>query len=81
MTSPNSGSFAVDGSGQILRPGNQVQIFRTNLSEPCSGRVVSLDRWLMRAEVDTGAAETMDIAISRLALDDDSEPIWVLGSL
>lgn len=82
MTSPNSGSFAVDGAGQIIRPGNQVRIFQANFSEPGSGTVVRISRRYMCAEVDTGDSDPMVFPLSRLSrADDDSEPLWVHGSL
>jgi hypothetical protein len=81
-TSSNSGSFAVDGAGQILRPGNRVHVLRTGFAEPESGTVVSLNRRCMAAEVDAGDGEHWEISISRLArIDEGADPVWVMGSL
>lgn len=74
-------SFAVDGTGQIIRPGNRVRI-RVSLADPVDhGRVISVGR--SSATLDIGEDEPVTYSLNRLALIDQgapADPLWVYGT-
>jgi hypothetical protein len=83
----NAGSFrddqyAVDGTGRVVHPGDQVRIRMNHLYESAShGKIISFRRRTGEALVNIGTDEPAFYPLSRLALDSGvEEPAWVFGS-
>lgn len=69
-------SFAVGGTGSIIRPGQQVRIMNRMLSEAATrGRVVKLTR--ETALLDVGEDKPVDYFLTRICPLDEDDPVWI----
>lgn len=77
MTTIDPDAYLVDGTGQIIRPGDPVSIQSYDFNQ---GQVVSIERDFHRALVDVGAPDPVYFPFHLLARADEPA-VWVMGSL
>lgn len=73
-------SYAVDGTGQVIRPGAVVRIRAAMLDLYDRGVVITIDRAHAEALVQLSEDHSRTYPLYRLGRMEDDDPLWVYGT-